>query len=105
MPDYVFIVIEGVLAGLCALVWLLWRHADHQRRRLAALETEQGLLRKKLDAAVEDLNRRLERAERLPPRPARPAPVATAGRLPRRAVELLEKVRRLRETPESVEVR
>ncbi|HYM10983.1 MAG TPA: hypothetical protein VEU62_09625 [Bryobacterales bacterium] len=78
--------LEAILA---ALVWLLYRRAGGARRDLLALETAQGLMKKRFEAATAGLHLRLLHVERQ----LRQAPpeIPSAGRVALRTVETHER--------------
>ncbi len=86
---------------LAALVWVLYRRQNGAARRLAALEAEQGLARKRTEAATGGLHIRLlglERSGRQAAAPAAvtaPLPPAPKPQLNRGELDLLMKVRQL----------
>lgn len=109
--DVIHFTLEGALAGLAGM---LFRRLDAARRQIVALETAQGAIRRRFEAATAGLHTRLLTVERASKQlhtvsnanasPARrPAPellrgggaLAAKTQLSRGEMELLTKVRQL----------
>jgi hypothetical protein len=94
---YVELAHFGVELLLGAFIGVLYGRARRWRRELAALETDQGLTKKKFEAATAGLHIRLLSVEqRSRPLPATAAPTPQRS-LSRGEMDLLMKIRRLRE--------